>query len=159
MRHVPLLVLLRRGGPAFCDLRNMMQETDPDWAQIRADYEARIIPLTDLWKRHDIGRTELENRIRQENWPRRTKPRSASRSALISRLYRLLERQIAQLEINMDIPGDKEVTVLGNLTRNLEKLVELDLKEKGRKRPANRRDDIDALRQKLADRIERLKKS
>lgn len=86
-------------------------------------------------------------------------PRSVTRSALIKRLFRLLERQIAQLETNMTDPGDKEVAVLGNLTRNLEKLIELDLKEKSRSGKTAKRTDMDTLRQKLADRIEQLRKA
>lgn len=85
--------------------------------------------------------------------------RRISRADLIRRLYRLLERQIAHMETQMTDPGDKEVAVLGNLTRNLEKLIELDQKEKGRRGTRKGRADIDALRQKLSRRIAELKNS
>ncbi len=75
---------------------------------------------------------------------------------LISKMFRLLDRKITQLEMTMDEPVDKEVAVLGSLTRSLKDLIELDLKEKSRTGKKTRRGDMDALRQKLAERIEQL---
>jgi hypothetical protein len=143
-----------------------MTDEPINWIAVRADYDLGIKKLVDLLDEHHICKTELYARIKAEGWTFRTRPRKArvsehrlTRSLLIGRLFRLLERQIAQLETNMENPGDKEVAVLGNLTRNLEKLIELDLKEKGRSGKARNRADVEALRKKLADRIEELRRA
>ena len=81
------------------------------------------------------------------------------RVALIKRLFRVLEQQIRQLETDMASPGAKEVTLLGTITRNLEKLIDLDQKEHERKPDKKRSRELDELRQKLADRIEHLRQN
>lgn len=85
-----------------------------------------------------------------------TKP---DRPALISRLFKVLEKQIQLLEENMASPGDKEVALLGTITRNLEKLIDLDRKEDGGKTDKLRSREIDDLRQKLVARIDQLRKA
>jgi len=55
-------------------------------------------------------------------------------------------------------PGEKEVALLGTITRNLEKLIDLDQKEKSRQPDKKRSRELDQLRQKLTDRIEYLRK-
>ncbi len=124
----------------------------------RTGQETGRSPLRPFPKRF-LRPTEFMTTSNDETEPRPAQPRATTRSALIKRLFHLLERQIAQLETNMDDFGDKEVAVLGSLTRNLEKLIELDLQEKSRSGKRTRRSDIDALRKKLADRIEQLKKA
>lgn len=84
-----------------------------------------------------------------------TKP---DRPALISRLFKVLEKQIQLLEENMASPGDKEVALLGTITRNLEKLIDLDRKEGDGKTDKRRSREIDDLRQKLVARIDQLRK-
>ncbi len=79
------------------------------------------------------------------------------RSKLIRRLFKVLEGQITQLETNnMAQSGDKEVALLGVITRNLDKLIDLDQKENTRKPNKKRRREFDDLRKKLSDRIEHL---
>lgn len=80
------------------------------------------------------------------------------RTALIKRLFRVMEKQITKLENDMADSGDKEVALLGSITRNLEKLIDLDQKEHGRKPDRRRTRALDDLRQKLTDRIEHLRK-
>ncbi len=80
-----------------------------------------------------------------------------NRMILIRRLFKLLEGQITNLENNMASSGDKEVALLGTITRNLEKLMDLDQKERTRKPNKKRTRELDELRQKLSDRIEHLR--
>jgi len=141
----------------------MIDANNTDWAAVKVDYDNGKMSVAAVLDRHKITRSALEQVARQEGWRRRSATRAIGRSALISRLFRLLERQIAQFEknaaeTNMTEPGDKEVALLGNLTRNLEKLIDLDVREKGRASKKERRPDIDALRIKVAKRIEQLRK-
>lgn len=130
--------------------------TEPDWAAIRAEYEAGATPVLDLMAKHAIQSRELYWRIENDNWARRRQTRPATRKDLILRLYRLLERQIVELEMTMTTPNDKEAAILGTLTRNLEKLIELDTREHGGAPETRKRTDIAVLRKKLAERIDRL---
>ena len=59
-------------------------------------------------------------------------------------MFRLLERQIIQLERDMDKTGEKEVAVLGKLASTLEKLIEIDRAE--RPQPPTRHKDMQELR-------------
>lgn len=135
-----------------------------DWAAVKADYDDRVLSVVAILKRYKISRISLERRAASENWTRRTPPRHVGRASLISRLFKVLERQLARLEKKMvenamADPDDKEVALLGNLTRNLEKLMDLEQKEKGTSGARETHTDIDALRSKLAQRIEQLKRS
>jgi hypothetical protein len=87
-----------------------------------------------------------------------TNDNKLDRPELIRRLFHVLEKQITQLETDMANPGDKEVAVLGTITRNLEKLIDIDQKESGRKPDRRRTRNLDNLRQKLTERIEQLQK-
>ena len=135
----------------------MPQDTDIDWLAVRADYEARSKKVTDILQEYGIISDDLYARIECEDWRRRTKTHAPTRHTLILKLFRILERKIEQVETTMDQPLDKEVAILGNLTRNLEKLIELDDVEKSRRGHRTKRADIDAMREKLVRRIEQLK--
>jgi len=125
---------------------------------VRADYEARTKKVSDILAEYDIISDDLYARIETEDWRRRTKPHSPTRQTLIVKLFRILERKIEQVEMTMDQPLDKEVAILGNLTRNLEKLIELDLMEKSRRGTGTKRADMDSMREKLVKRIDLLRK-
>lgn len=136
-----------------------MTDEPLDWIAIRAAYEAREKKVIDIIVEYGVAQRVLYDRMRAEGWIRRSALRPSTRAGLIGRMYRLLERQIRRLETGMDDFGEKEVTILGTLTRNLEKLIELDVREEGRDGKASSRTDIETLRQKLAERIEKLRKS
>lgn len=136
-----------------------MSEEQIDWAAVRADYEAGDKNVLDLLAEHKAPRRGLYDRIKDEGWIRRSAVRPSTRPGLIGRMYRLLERQILRLELEMDDVGDKEAAILGNLTRNLEKLIDLDRKDRGSESQPVKRTDIAVLRKKLADRLEKLRKS
>jgi hypothetical protein len=142
----------------------MTDETNANWTAIKADYDNGALSVVSILKNHNITRIGLEHVAQREGWKRRTPPKGVGRASLISRLFKVLEQQIVLLETNMRendmaAPGDKEVVLLGNLTRNLEKLLDLEQKEKGRTVNKTRQTNIDALRTKVAKRIEQLKNS
>lgn len=153
------------GDPALPILRPakfMDEKPEPDWITIRAEYESDDDTIIAISERHNVPTSTIYSRASREMWPRR-RAHTTRRSVLIGRMFALLEQQIQRLEIDMakrEHPegSDKEVAVLGNLTRNLEKLIELDIKDKaGRPKPADKT-EMEALRKKLATRIEQLKR-
>jgi len=134
------------------------KQTGPlvDWQAVRTDYEDGNDSLEEICRRYSITRSGIAWRVRQQLWsPRRSQP-EAQRPLIIKRMFRLLERQIKQLEENMTETGEKEVAVLGKLASTLEKLIDIDKAASPPKPPAQRK-DMQELRNKLAQRIAQLK--
>lgn len=129
-----------------------------DWEAIRAEYEDRKVTVTDLMVRHKISRTRLYGEAARRGWKLRRPGAVASRRTLIYRMRRMLELQIAHMEMHMTGFDEKEVALLGNMARTLEKLVELDEKGQTKKSENKRSKEMTQLRKKLADRIDHLKK-
>ncbi|MCF6302108.1 MAG: hypothetical protein L3J13_02715 [Devosiaceae bacterium] len=140
----------------------MSQKTQPDWGTIRDEYIAQKSRVADICLQHGISQSALMQRRLGENWPGRNKPRIPGRKQLVSRMFAVLEKQIARMEIAaMDGTDDKEIALLGQLVRSLEKLVELDTKQqtdlaKKDTQPTKPSRAMRALRQKVAKRITQL---
>jgi hypothetical protein len=138
-----------------------------DWATIRLAYEDDLgTTLEGICTRHGIGKRALRERIEQEGWtPRR--PRSehrnpthvvrASPARLISRMFGALERQVLRMEESGMPPTDKEVVLLGSMSRTLGKLMDIDQgrRKEGRAKAAPSADLLE-LRKKIAERIDQL---
>ena len=94
---------------------------------------------------------------RRFGWPSRHQ-RASQRQKLIGRMFNVLENQIRQIESNeMNLSCDKEVALLGNLARTLEKLIELDTKQLSEQKPeAGENKAMKVLMEKLAARISQL---
>lgn len=137
----------------------MTDKSERDWRAIRFDYEHSELTVTEIEERYDVSRPTLYAHAGREEWALRRPSRQTGRKALIHRLIVMLERQIRHLEINMSGSDEKEVTLLGNMARTLEKLIDLDRKNEGDKPDKKRDREIDDLRQKLADRIDQLRKN
>ncbi|MCB1517679.1 MAG: hypothetical protein KDJ19_08720 [Hyphomicrobiaceae bacterium] len=89
-----------------------------------------------------------------------TKQTGPNRRRLILRLETLLEKQVAEMERGtLDQGPDKEIALLGTLARTLEKLIELDEKQKPAKANKTSGTEMTELRKKLADRIRVLESS
>jgi hypothetical protein len=133
----------------------------PDWAAVRAEYEAggAAGTLPEIAARHGIAPTALRARAAAEQWTRRSRTRRVNRRSIITRLFRLLDGQIAQLESQMTKTGEKEVAVLGKLASTLEKLIEIDNAEPRRAEPRVESEEMKELRHRLAQRIAQLKRS
>lgn len=128
-----------------------------DWDAIKAAYEDRTITVVDLLVRHKISGTLLYGEAARRGWKLRRPNRIASRRSLLFRMRRMLELQIAHMEMNMTGFDEKEVALLGNMARTLEKLTELDLKSQPKKPDQKRSREMIELRKKLADRIDYLR--
>jgi hypothetical protein len=129
----------------------------PDWVTIQAEYEGGEGTLDDICARHGISRSALSWRVKTHLWSMRNRTGHVGRPQIIARMFRLLERQIIQLEQDMTETGEKEVAVLGKLASTLEKLIDLD-KAATPPKPAAQHKDIQDIRNKLALRIAQLKR-
>lgn len=133
-----------------------------DWAAVRADYESGEGTVAGISARHGITPSALNWRVRRQLWTPRYRGKGLSRPQIIDRMFRLLERQIIQLEQDMKETGEKEVAVLGKLATTLEKLIEIDKAESAKmsgssKSPAQHK-DMEELRNKLAQRLAQLRR-
>ena len=125
-----------------------------DWAAVQLDYETDNGTLPEICSRHGISDAQLRHRRERHGW----KPRNEWTlrvAPLISRMMRVLDGQVRALEKQMTEPVDKNAALLGTMTKTLEKLIELDERQRA-KQPAKRKEMSD-IRNKLAARIEHLK--
>ncbi len=136
----------------------MTNECRPDWDAIKTDYMDGDLSVVSICKKHQISFYILNSARHRFGWPSRYRQHTISRQNLIGRMFGVLEKQIEQIEGNeMNLSCDKEVALLGNLARTLEKLIELDAKQLLAKKPdAAQNKDLKALKEKLAARINQL---
>jgi hypothetical protein len=144
-----------------------------DLEAVRADYEGNLLTLDEVAERHGISKTTIDNRRRSEGWLSRKLKKQVSRGDIISRMFRILERQIIQLEQSMKAANqpqgeqpvahkevsEKEVAVLGKLVGTLEKLITIETAAVDRPKPVAKGRDMHTLRDQLAERIEQLKRA
>ena len=158
----------------------MTDETDPSpaaggdpavlpWAEIRAAYEGSDLAVAAIARAYGVSPDTVWGRAKRGGWHRR-RPRGAPRTAtapldhdlLVARLFRAVERQIAEVERHFeadDTPRleEKDARTLGALARTLELLIGLE-KRAGRDTPEPE-PDIDEFRLDLARRIESLRRA
>lgn len=140
----------------------MSEIINPDWASIKADYLAGNKKISDICIEYGVSSTTLMQHRAMGGWPGRYKTRVPSRKLLIARMFVVFEQQIEKMELAMlDGCDDKEIALLGQLVRTLEKLVELDTKQKtvgksnvGQTHKSSQ--EMKALREKLSRRIHQL---
>lgn len=141
---------------------------EPPWAEIRAAYTGSALAVGAIARAYGIGPDRIWRRARREGWPSRrggdrdTAQRSEplDRATLVARLFRAVERQIAEVERRFDGASppsleEKDARTLGALARTLELLIGLE-KQAGRDAPEPE-PDIDAFRRDLARRLESLR--
>ncbi|VAW22072.1 hypothetical protein MNBD_ALPHA11-1460 [hydrothermal vent metagenome] len=141
----------------------------PDWLTIEADYRLGELTIVNICKNHGISVSALMQARSRYGWPPRNKktPKDcgpAGRKRLISRMFAVLEKQIERMENTMvEDVEDKEIALLGQLVRTLEKLVDLDskqVKDAGETAPKTQSESREmlALRKKLSQRIGQFEK-
>ena len=155
-----------------------------DWLKIREAYEAGGEAVTQICIRYGVSTGALYKRAKAESWPQRSeakkkpkktnKKRRAARAGekispdrverrqLIDRLYQAFEKQMSDFEIQNasnadDGINEKDARTLGSLARTLEKLIELKSEEEGDSHTQNQEVDIERLREKLTQRLERMR--
>jgi hypothetical protein len=138
------------------DLNEELEKPAIDWDAVRRDYEGRRGTTAEIARRYGTATKTLSTRATVGGWVRRNIRHSVDRSGIIARMFRVLERQIIQLEKDMTQTGEKEVAVLGKLASTLEKLIDIDTAAKPQQ-PTAEVEDMKELRNKLAQRIAQLK--
>jgi hypothetical protein len=127
----------------------------PNWDLVAVDYFYDHITIQALCRKHRITRGELLYRAMRHRW-KTVRGNYTDRGILIGMMLGVLELQIGHLEeVEMTKTGEKEVAVLGKLATTLEKLI--DIEDKSR-RPAGTGENMQDIRNKLARRIENLKR-
>lgn len=156
----------------------------PDWVAIRQLYEGTRTPLSEIAASHKVSLSAIKRRRLAEGWQKRSPKKSSEtpkpakrsenteRSHLISRLLRIIDRNLELLEmrIQTEDPGsaadrERETRAIGMLTRTIEKLTELqsqsdDTKTSSAKVSSGSHSDEDEavrLRLEIAERILRLR--
>jgi hypothetical protein len=134
------------------------------WDVVRLDYDDGML-IKDILNKHGISSSQLSARINKEVWPRRNRSRVVDRQMIITRMFRVLERQVVDLELEIQDmarsgkrSGDKEVVLLGKIAGNLGKLMELDSRAGEGRRTKRRTKDMTDVHHKLIERIEQLKR-
>jgi len=133
-----------------------------DWGAILVDYNSGQYSLVALAERHGVTISALKYRKRRDLWPARNQTKMVDRPLIIARMFRVLELQVRNLEVEMNKErdtgrtGEQEVALLGKLASNLEKLMALD-GAAGHPPRARQTKDMLALRNKIAERLDQLK--
>ena len=130
-----------------------------EWLAIRIAYETTRESIRGLCARYHLSARTLYERAKKEAWTPRHQPARLDRAGIIGRMFRLLDRQILHLEHTMTATGEKEVAVLGKLASTLEKLIDIEAAADTPAAGPARRKDMTDLRDKLAERIEQLKRA
>lgn len=137
----------------------MQDDADIDWVAIRNAYENTKMPVLEILRIYDVSKSRFYAVAAAEEWvPRQTFDREGRRG-VIARMRRVLERQLTFMEAEMDGSSDKEVALLGNMVKTLEKLIELDAKDKKQEPSKKQSREMVTLRKKLAARIDHLNTS
>tara|TARA_R100000365_G_C2744518_1_gene73283 strand:+ start:1375 stop:1803 length:429 start_codon:yes stop_codon:yes gene_type:complete len=134
--------------------RAMSGTVEPDWDAVRAEYEAGKVPISEIAARHGVSRSGINARVKAKGWPMR-KPTvgHTQRTTLIRRMFRVLERQLNLLDEEMTSVSNTEVTMLGNLVRSLDKLIDLDNAERKIEKTKRPSAEMAAIKQRLAERM------
>lgn len=135
----------------------MTDETAPDLATLKLDYEAQIVSIEALAARYGISRRNLYALVHTHHW-RQRRPRRVDRDSLVERLLRLIEAQVLKLEFAMDDPETDESAVLVKLATTLDRLISLKADVRPKRRQATTK-TMTALRDKVARRIAQLGES
>lgn len=123
----------------------------PDWVIVRAEYEGRLFHPALICERHGITPAQLRYRRQCEGWLS-VRARIPTRLDLVSRMLRVLEQQVRELEMAKDMPIEKRAKLLADHVKALDKLI-----DKGAARPnvaPPSRKDMSDLRAKLVKRLE-----
>jgi hypothetical protein len=130
------------------------------FADVRADFESDTLTDHAICEKHGLPHDRLWMLARSNNWKTGHRGNGLDRTILIRMLLGVLERQIGKVEkADMTELNEKETTVLGKLVSTLENLIEIE----GRNNPAGSQQEetreMRELRNKLAKRIDRLKRA
>lgn len=151
-----------------------------DWGTVRAHYEQSGVSVSELAHRHQVSKSAIYARARRQAWQRQKpnadvmRARVVPHASLVRRLYRSIDRKLAQLEARMEradeisiADHERETRAIGQLIRNIEKIAGLEQSARpGKLQPApptrgegdsSGVGDADEIRRELAERILRFR--
>jgi septal ring factor EnvC (AmiA/AmiB activator) len=138
------------------------------WAHVRMRYEQTLEHVTQIAKSIGMSATTLSRRARFEGWTMRGagKPRRSTESTrdMIKRLKEILQKRLANLEREIDAIGEdisalaneRDIRATNTLVRTLEKVLQLEQKDRRQRRGNDTRKLNAAEREELARRIANL---
>ena len=141
----------------------------PPWGEIRAAYEGSDLAVAAIAEAYGVSTDTIYGRAKRGKWRRRRRRDEArppteplDRNLLVARLFRAVERQIAEVERRFegsDRPNleEKDARTLGALARTLELLIGLEKQAGGDGHEPE--PDIDEFRLDLARRLESLRRT
>ena len=136
----------------------LCNRTFAEWREIRPEYEGDDYTIAEICERHNTNKTAIRKAVIRFGWRPRA-PRRIDRGDAIERLFRLLERQIKQLEIGGPVEGKDAAGTLVRLVNTLAKLTALRAAEIARRHREAAKPGISDIKVKLIERIEQLKRS
>ena len=114
---------------------------EPPWSEIRTAYLGSGLTVAAIAEAYGITTDRLWSKARRDGWPKRRDPARAAAEpidhrTLVGRLFRAVERQIAEIERRFSGSApptleEKDARTLGALARTLELLIGLE-REAGR---------------------------
>lgn len=128
------------------------------WGAVRAQYVAGDATLNALAARHGVTVEAILARALRCKWDGGQRADEFDRRILIRRLAWALEQRVTSLVDDQREATDKDAALLANLTRTLEKLIELDKQEGGSHEPEQESAEMRDIRLKLEKRIDALTK-
>lgn len=124
-------------------------------AAVRLDFEAPLLTLRDMSRKHSIAGSTIHQWARAGGWTMR-QPHRIDPNDLVGRMLGLLDGQIADLETAMNT-GATEVAMLAKLVTTLDRVIALrDRTVKAEAAPSRR---VLTLRGKIADRLAELNRA
>ena len=133
------------------------------WARVRERYENGIEAVTTIAADAGITRQALAARARSEGWRLRASKKAQGTRATLARFKALLQQRLSEFEAQIGTlsaeanaaTSERDIRAMNTLVRTLEKVLELERKERARrtaKRKQDRRFD-DAEREALAAKL------
>ncbi|KKB82726.1 hypothetical protein VW29_15620 [Devosia limi DSM 17137] len=127
-----------------------------DWPTIRDAYENGTDTIATICATFGVTKGSLEHRMRRDLWLPRSAQYASSRSLLMARIYRVMDRQVQWLEsLEPNQQTEKEARALSIIVKTLENLTDMQPTETVT--PPKQKKDMRDLRDKLAKRIDQFK--
>lgn len=126
------------------------------WPRVRQDYEQSHLTIAQMSVKHEVSQSTILQRAHDENWVRR-RPRKIDPNDLVMRMLDLLDRQMVQLENDMN-EGSTEVAMLTKVAATLDKVLLLKDRTAGEELAASSK-EADELRARIAERIRELNRT
>jgi hypothetical protein len=129
-----------------------------DWTPIQEAYQETTESLDDLAARFRVSKSAISWRARRNGWIMRNRPAGTSGPALIVRIYRLLERQLVQMERTEGPMSDKDAAILVRIATTVNRLIEVEGKapKKPPRNASHESSEMQQIRKTVARRLEQL---